>query len=50
MTSLDIMDQVVADYVTANSPISPTTTQNRIVCTDSDPAAAPACPAITAES
>ena len=50
VTSLDIMDQVVADYVTANSPVSPTTTQNRIVCTDSNPAAEPACPAITAES
>ena len=50
VTSLDIMDQVVADYVTANTPVSPTTTQNRIVCADSNPAAAPACPAITAES
>jgi 2',3'-cyclic-nucleotide 2'-phosphodiesterase (5'-nucleotidase family) len=50
VTSLDIMDQVVADYVTANSPVSPTTTQNRIVCTDSNPAAAPAGPAIPAES
>ena len=50
VTSLDIMDQVVADYVTANSPIGPTTTQDRIECTDSNPAAAPACPAITAES
>ena len=50
VTSLDIMDQVVADFTTANSPINPTTTENRIVCADSNPAAAPACPPITAES
>ncbi len=43
MATLDLMDQVVADHITANSPISPSI-QGRIVCTDSDPAAAPACP------
>jgi 2',3'-cyclic-nucleotide 2'-phosphodiesterase (5'-nucleotidase family) len=30
-TTQDIMDQVVADYVTANSPVSPAI-QGRIVC------------------
>ncbi|HEX5467830.1 MAG TPA: 5'-nucleotidase C-terminal domain-containing protein [Gaiellaceae bacterium] len=34
MATLDIMDQVLADYVTANSPISPEI-QGRIVCTGS---------------
>jgi 2',3'-cyclic-nucleotide 2'-phosphodiesterase (5'-nucleotidase family) len=43
MASLDIMEEVLADYVTANSPLAPTL-QGRIVCTDSDPATAPACP------
>ena len=43
MSTLDLMDQVVADYVTANSPISPAI-QGRIVCTDSDPATGMACP------
>ena len=45
VTSLDIMDQVVADYVDANSPpgINPTI-QGRIQCVDSNAAAAPACP------
>jgi hypothetical protein len=37
------MDQVVADYVTAASPLSPAI-QGRIACTDSDTSAAPACP------
>ena len=50
MATLDIMDQVVADFATANSPINPTTTTDRITCADSDPATAPACPTITAES
>jgi 2',3'-cyclic-nucleotide 2'-phosphodiesterase (5'-nucleotidase family) len=50
MTTLEIMENVVGDHAAANSPISPTTTQNRIVCADSNTAAAPACPAITAES
>ena len=42
-----IMDQVVADYVTATSPIAPSI-QGRIVCADSNGATAPNCPAITA--
>lgn len=40
----EIMDQVLADYVTTASPLTPAI-QGRIVCTDSDPAAAPSCPA-----
>jgi hypothetical protein len=44
MATLDLMDQTVADYVTANSPLSPTI-QGRIVCTSSG---ATACPVITA--
>jgi 2',3'-cyclic-nucleotide 2'-phosphodiesterase (5'-nucleotidase family) len=44
MATLDIMDQTVADYITANSPISPAI-QGRIVCTTSG---ATACPVITA--
>ncbi|MFL5710832.1 MAG: 5'-nucleotidase C-terminal domain-containing protein, partial [Chloroflexota bacterium] len=43
MATLDIMDQVLADYVATNSPLAPTI-QGRIQCTDSNPAAAPACP------
>ena len=43
MSTLDIMDQVLADHVAANSPLAPTI-QGRIQCTDSNPAAAPACP------
>jgi 2',3'-cyclic-nucleotide 2'-phosphodiesterase (5'-nucleotidase family) len=44
MATLDFMDQVTADYVTANSPLSPAI-QGRIVCTSSG---ATACPVITA--
>jgi 2',3'-cyclic-nucleotide 2'-phosphodiesterase (5'-nucleotidase family)/predicted AlkP superfamily phosphohydrolase/phosphomutase len=43
IATLDLMDQVVADYVTANSPLSPAI-QGRIACTDSNTATAPACP------
>jgi 2',3'-cyclic-nucleotide 2'-phosphodiesterase (5'-nucleotidase family) len=43
MSTLDIMDQVLADYVATKSPLAPTI-QGRIQCTDSTPAAAPACP------
>lgn len=43
----EILDQVLADYVTANSPLAPTI-QGRIVCTDADPATAPNCPVVTA--
>jgi 2',3'-cyclic-nucleotide 2'-phosphodiesterase (5'-nucleotidase family)/predicted AlkP superfamily phosphohydrolase/phosphomutase len=42
-TTRDIMDQVLADYVTANSPISPAI-QGRIVCTTGG---SPACPVVT---
>jgi 2',3'-cyclic-nucleotide 2'-phosphodiesterase (5'-nucleotidase family) len=43
MSTLDIMDQVLADYVATNSPLAPSI-QGRIKCTDSSPAVAPACP------
>jgi 2',3'-cyclic-nucleotide 2'-phosphodiesterase (5'-nucleotidase family)/predicted AlkP superfamily phosphohydrolase/phosphomutase len=39
----DIMDQVTADYITANSPIAPAI-QGRIVCTTGG---SPACPVVT---
>jgi 2',3'-cyclic-nucleotide 2'-phosphodiesterase (5'-nucleotidase family)/predicted AlkP superfamily phosphohydrolase/phosphomutase len=42
-TTRDVMDQVLADYVTANSPIGPAI-QGRIVCTTGG---APACPVVT---
>jgi 2',3'-cyclic-nucleotide 2'-phosphodiesterase (5'-nucleotidase family) len=45
-TTREIMDQTVADYLTANTPISPAI-QGRINCLDSNLAAAPACPVIT---
>jgi len=40
-TTRDIMDQVAADYITANSPLNPTI-QGRIVCTTSGAVACPA--------
>jgi 2',3'-cyclic-nucleotide 2'-phosphodiesterase (5'-nucleotidase family) len=43
----DILDQVLADYVSASSPLNPTI-QGRIVCADADTATAPNCPAVTA--
>jgi 2',3'-cyclic-nucleotide 2'-phosphodiesterase (5'-nucleotidase family) len=45
MTTREIMDEVLADHVSANSPIA-APLQNRIVCADSNPAAPPACPTI----
>lgn len=45
MVTREIMDQVLADYVTASSPISPSI-QGRIVCADSNGATAPNCPVI----
>ena len=42
-TTQNIMDQVVADYITANTPISPVI-QGRINCTTSG---ATACPVVT---
>jgi 2',3'-cyclic-nucleotide 2'-phosphodiesterase (5'-nucleotidase family) len=44
-TTQDIMDQVLADHVTAASPLSPAI-QGRIVCADSNGAAAPNCPVV----
>lgn len=43
ITTLDIMDQVLADHITANTPISPAI-QGRIACTTSG---ATACPVVT---
>ena len=45
-TTRDVMDQVVADYIEANSPISPAI-QGRIKCADSNGSVAPNCPPIT---
>jgi 2',3'-cyclic-nucleotide 2'-phosphodiesterase (5'-nucleotidase family) len=43
MTTREIMDEAVADYLTANSPVNPVL-QGRITCVDSNTAAPPACP------
>jgi 2',3'-cyclic-nucleotide 2'-phosphodiesterase (5'-nucleotidase family) len=43
-TTRDIMDQAVADYITANSPISPAI-QGRIKCVDPAPGVGNNCPA-----
>jgi 2',3'-cyclic-nucleotide 2'-phosphodiesterase (5'-nucleotidase family) len=43
--SQDFMDQVTADYIAANTPISPSI-QGRIVCQDSNGATAPNCPTV----
>ena len=42
-TTQNILDQVVADYITANSPLTPVL-QGRIVCADGNGATAPNCP------
>jgi 2',3'-cyclic-nucleotide 2'-phosphodiesterase (5'-nucleotidase family) len=50
-TTQDIMDQVLADYVAANSPLSPFVKafpDGRINCADSNGATEPNCPALTA--
>jgi 2',3'-cyclic-nucleotide 2'-phosphodiesterase (5'-nucleotidase family)/predicted AlkP superfamily phosphohydrolase/phosphomutase len=47
MATLDIMEEVLADYITANTPLSPAI-QGRIVCSDPNPGAGNDCPAITA--
>ena len=47
MTSQDIMEEVVADYITANTPITPKVlggANGRITCQDADTATAPNCP------
>jgi 2',3'-cyclic-nucleotide 2'-phosphodiesterase (5'-nucleotidase family)/predicted AlkP superfamily phosphohydrolase/phosphomutase len=49
-TSRDIMDQVLADYIVANTPISPAVRaapNGRINCSDANGAVAPNCPALT---
>jgi 2',3'-cyclic-nucleotide 2'-phosphodiesterase (5'-nucleotidase family) len=43
-TTQDLMDQTLADYVTANSPISPSI-QGRIKCVDPSPGVGNNCPA-----
>jgi 2',3'-cyclic-nucleotide 2'-phosphodiesterase (5'-nucleotidase family) len=43
-TTQNIMDQVLADYITANSPISPAI-QGRIKCVDPTPGSGNECPA-----
>ena len=51
MATQDIMDQVLADHVTANSPLSPTVKafpNGRINCADSNGATAPNCPTLVA--
>jgi 2',3'-cyclic-nucleotide 2'-phosphodiesterase (5'-nucleotidase family) len=49
-TSQDIMEQVTADYISANTPISPFVKafpDGRINCADSNGATAPNCPTLT---
>jgi 2',3'-cyclic-nucleotide 2'-phosphodiesterase (5'-nucleotidase family)/predicted AlkP superfamily phosphohydrolase/phosphomutase len=51
MTTQETMDQVLADYVAANSPLSPVVKafpNGRINCADSNGATAPNCPTLTA--
>ena len=47
----DLMDQVLADYLTANDPVSPfvkAAPDGRVNCTDSNgTGTAPDCPALT---
>jgi 2',3'-cyclic-nucleotide 2'-phosphodiesterase (5'-nucleotidase family) len=43
ITTREIMDQAVADYIAANSPLNPTI-QGRIACADSAPGSGNACP------
>jgi 2',3'-cyclic-nucleotide 2'-phosphodiesterase (5'-nucleotidase family) len=49
-TTQEIMDEVLADYVAANSPLAPSVKAapaGRINCADSNGAAAPNCPTLT---
>ncbi|MBA3583657.1 MAG: 5'-nucleotidase C-terminal domain-containing protein [Gemmatimonadetes bacterium] len=46
VTTRDIMDEVLAEYVQTRSPLSPSI-QGRIVCTDANGALAPNCPVVT---
>ena len=44
MTTQDILDQDLADYIAAKGGLISPVIQHRIHCTDSDPGTAPACP------
>lgn len=44
-TTQNIMDQVLADYITTNTPVSPAI-QGPISCMDANGATAPNCPVI----
>ena len=49
VTTQDIMEQVSADYITANTPLNPVVKafpNGRVNCADSNGAAAPNCPAL----
>ena len=49
MTSQDIMEEVVADYITLNTPIAPRVLgggAGRITCQDANPGTAPDCPTL----
>ncbi len=51
MTTQDLMDQVLADYIAASSPLSPFVKafpDGRINCADSNGAVAPNCPTLIA--
>lgn len=45
-TTQNIMDQVLADYITVNTPVSPAY-QGRIVCFDANPGSGNDCPVVT---
>jgi hypothetical protein len=45
MTTQDIMDQVLADYVMAKGTLTPTI-QGRITCVDPNPGAGNNCPVV----
>jgi 2',3'-cyclic-nucleotide 2'-phosphodiesterase (5'-nucleotidase family) len=45
ITTQDFMDEVLADHIAANEPVSPAI-QGRIVCADSNGATAPNCPVL----
>jgi hypothetical protein len=47
MTSQEILEEITADYVTANSPLTPVVNaapNGRINCSDTNGAALPNCP------
>jgi len=50
MTTQDIMEQVLADYITASSPLNPVVRafpSGRINCADTNGATLPNCPVLT---